>query len=70
MRSDAFHTFTASPMKPPPRGGVWPPMLTRSFMSVVSTTRHPSPGSLSRPLSGTRASVKNTSLNSASPVIW
>ena len=45
-------------------------MATRSFISVVSATRQPSPSPPSRSASGTRASVKKTSLNSASPVIW
>jgi hypothetical protein len=57
-------------MKPLPRRGTWPPIDTRSFMSVVSDTRQPSPTSPSRSLSGMRTSVKYTSLNSASPVIW
>ncbi len=43
---------------------------TRSFISVVMATRHPSPTGPSRHASGTRAFSKNTSLNSASPVIW
>ncbi len=47
-----------------------PPIDTRSFMSVVSETRQPSPGAPRRSLSGMRTSVKYTSLNSASPVIW
>ena len=47
-----------------------PPIDTRSFMSVVSDTRQPSPGSPRRSASGMRTSVKYTSLNSASPVIW
>ena len=66
----SFQAFTASPMKPEPLAGTPPPMATRSFISVVSTTRQPSPGSLRRSESGMRASVKYTSLNSASPVIW
>ena len=47
-----------------------PPIDTRSFISVVSDTRQPSPGLPSISASGMRASVKYTSLNSASPVIW
>ncbi len=43
---------------------------TRSFISVVIATRHPSPTGPSRQASGTRAPSKYTSLNSASPVIW
>ena len=45
-------------------------METRSFMSVVTATRQPSPSAPIRALSGMRTSVKKTSLNSASPVIW
>ena len=47
-----------------------PPIETRSFISVVTATRHPSPSAPSRADSGMRTSVKKTSLNSASPVIW
>jgi alkylation response protein AidB-like acyl-CoA dehydrogenase len=43
---------------------------TRSFISVVMATRHPSPTGPRRHSSGTRAFAKKTSLNSASPVIW
>ena len=57
-------------MKPAPLAGMPPPMATRSFMSVVSATRQPSPTSPRRSASGMRTSVKYTSLNSASPVIW
>ena len=57
-------------MGPEPRGTMAPPIDTRSFMSVVSDTRQPSPGAPRRSLSGMRTSVKYTSLNSASPVIW
>jgi hypothetical protein len=42
---------------------------TRSFMSVVIATRQPSPSGPMRIESGTRTLSKNTSLNSASPVI-
>jgi hypothetical protein len=45
-------------------------MATRSFISVVCATRQPSPTSPSRWASGIHTSVRNTSLNSASPVIW
>jgi len=38
-------------------------------MSVVVETPHPRPTSSTRMESGTRTSVKKTSLNSASPVI-
>ena len=47
-----------------------PPMATRSFIKVVMATRHPAPTASRRALSGMRTSVKKTSLNSASPVIW
>ena len=57
-------------MMPPSRGGMVPPIDTRSFMSVVNDTRQPSPTSPRRSASGMRTSVRNTSLNSASPVIW
>ena len=46
------------------------PIVVRSFMSVVIETRQPSPTSPIRSASAMRASVKYTSLNSASPVIW
>ena len=45
-------------------------MVVRSFMSVVMAMRQPSPTSPMRSASGTRTSVRYTSLNSASPVIW
>ncbi len=45
-------------------------MATRSFISVVMATRQPAPTASRRWLSGMRTSVKKTSLNSASPVIW
>ncbi len=61
--------LTTSPMGPEPLGLMAPPIETRSFMSVVSETRQPSPGLPRRSTSGTRVSVKYTSLNSASPVI-
>ena len=57
-------------MAPELRGATAPPIETRSFISVVSDTRQPSPTSPSRSASGIRTSLKNTSLNSASPVIW
>ena len=63
------HNFSASRIGPDAFGGMIPPMATRSFISVVSETRQPSPGLPRVSLVGTRASVKNTSLNSASPVI-
>jgi hypothetical protein len=62
--------FTASAMNPAPLAGIPPPIATRSFISVVSVARQPSPTSPSRSSSGIRTSVKYTSLNSASPVIW
>ena len=39
-------------------------------MRVVTATPHPSPSPPMRWLSAMRTSVKKTSLNSASPVIW
>ncbi len=67
-RSD--HTFIAWEIVPVPRAGMVPPIDTRSFMSVVSDTLQPSPGLPSISRAGMRVSVKYTSLNSASPVIW
>ena len=52
------------------RDGDPAPIATRSFMRVVVATRHPAPTASSLALSGMRTSVMNTSLNSASPVIW
>ena len=46
------------------------PMLTRSLISVPWATFQPSPTSPIRSASGIRASVRKTSLNSASPVSW
>jgi hypothetical protein len=46
-----------------------PPMAIRSFISVVSATVQPWSTSPRRSSSGTRTSVKNTSLNEAPPVI-
>ena len=57
-------------MRPDPRGGIVPPIDTRSFMRVVIDTPQPSPTSPSRSESGMRTSLKKTSLNSASPVAW
>ena len=45
-------------------------MEARSFMSVVSATVQPWLTSPSRWSSGTRTSVKKTSLKVAPPVIW
>ena len=45
-------------------------MATRSLLSVVVATRHPSPTLPTRLRSGTRTPERKTSLNSASPVIW
>ena len=45
-------------------------MVVRSFISVVIETRQPSPMSPMRSASAMRTSVRYTSLNSASPVIW
>ena len=55
---------------PPSRGTGVPPMDTRSFISVPWATRQPSPTAPIRSVSGTTTSVRNTSLNSASPVSW
>ena len=55
---------TASPASDPA-----PDRETRSFMRVVMATRQPSPAGPTRIESGTRTLSKNTSLNSASPVI-
>ena len=63
-------TLSSSAITPEPRRGIRPPIDTRSFISVVSDTRQPSPGRPSISASGIFTSVKNTSLNSASPVIW
>ena len=63
-------TLSSSAITPVPRRGIRPPIETRSFISVVSDTRQPSPGRPSISASGIFTSVKNTSLNSASPVIW
>ena len=46
------------------------PIATRSLFSVVVATRQPPPSGPRRFASGTRMSVRKTSLNSASPVIW
>ncbi len=55
-----FQPATTAPMGPLPRFGPPPPpppMAVRSFISVVSDTRHPSPRSPMRLASGTRVSV-------------
>ena len=52
--------------RPPPP----PPIDARSFISVVSATVQPWLTSPRRWSSGTRTSLKNTSLNDAPPVIW
>ncbi len=52
---------------PPP---IPAPIAARSFISVVSATPQPAFSSPRRYQSGTRTSVKNTSLNEAPPVIW
>ena len=43
-------------------------METRSLASVVRPIRHPSPGDPMTQSSGTKTSLKNTSLNIAAPV--
>src|SRR5437660_5143433 len=48
---------------------VAPPSETRSFMSVVTATFHPSPGSPSRSACGTRTPERKTSLKCAEPSI-
>ncbi len=63
-------TRSASRIMPPSLGGIEPPIDTRSFISVVSATRQPSPTSPRRSASGMRTSLRKTSLNSAWPVIW
>ena len=45
-------------------------MDTRSFISVAVETCQPWPIAPIRSASGIRTSVRKTSLNSASPVIW
>ena len=47
-----------------------PPIATRSFIRVVIATRQPWPSLPSMFACGMRTLSKNTSLNSASPVIW
>ena len=66
----ARHASIAKATGPPPFAPIdAPPMAERSFISVATATRHPSPSSPRRIASGMRVSVKYTSLNSASPVI-
>ena len=62
-RSTGLPPTASPPIEPAPDSE------TRSFISVVIATCHPSPSRPSIQSSGTRASLKNTSLNSASPVI-
>ena len=57
-------------LRSPPPPAEPPPIEARSFMSVVKATVQPSLTSPSRWSSGTRTSLKNTSLNEAPPVIW
>ena len=47
-----------------------PPMLTRSLPSVARATVQPALGSPTTSSSGTKTSLKKTSLNSLPPVIW
>ncbi len=56
------------PPQPPPAPPA--PIEARSFISVVRATLQPWFTSPRRWSSGTRTSVKNTSLNEAPPVIW
>ncbi len=53
---------------PPSRGSWNAPSATRSFISVAVETCQPWPTSPIRSESGITTSVRNTSLNSASPV--
>jgi len=66
--SQSFFTCAMAP--PPFRFEPPPPMATRSFISVVIATRQPWPSSPSMCSCGMRTSLRKTSLNSASPVIW
>ena len=66
----AAHVDVNAWMVPEPFAGMVPPIDTRSFINVVNETRQPSPGLPNISESGMRVSVKYTSLNSASPVIW
>ena len=56
--SISAHSRTDSAIGPEPRGAWPPPIATRSFISVVRATLHPSPVSPNRSESGIRASVK------------
>ena len=56
-------------MGPEPRGAASPPIETRSFISVALATDQPSPISPTRQSSGSRASVKNTSLKPDAPAM-
>ena len=67
----SLQSFTSWAMAPPPfRFDPPPPIATRSFMRVVMATRQPCPSTPSMFSCGMRTSLKKTSLNSASPVIW
>ncbi len=55
---------------PPSLGIASPPIATRSFISVAVATFQPPPTAPIRSESGIATSVRKTSLNSASPVIW
>ena len=56
--------MSRKPIRPPP------PISARSFANIVLATRQPSPTGPSRHVSGTRTSVRNTSLKCATPLIW
>jgi hypothetical protein len=60
----------AAAIMPPSRGTAPPPIATRSLISVALATFQPSPTAPIRSASGIATSVRKTSLNSASPVIW
>ncbi len=65
------HSCTTCAIPPAPFFlGPPPPIATRSFMSVVIATRQPWPSFPSMFNCGMRTLSKNTSLNSASAVIW
>jgi hypothetical protein len=64
-RASSTSGFTPVPRPPPPPE----PMATRSFISIAIAQRHPSSTSPIRLPSGTRTSVKKTSLNPEPPFI-
>jgi hypothetical protein len=54
----SFQTSISCAIVPDPLAGIDEPIDVRSFMSVVSDTRHPSPGLPSSSSFGIRVSVK------------